>query len=83
MPTVIAVARITTSAPDVLLERIGFDQAGDPILRKPCFSHLPGDFFEMVNGPELVRFLEIGAVREPTEQELALRELILSKGDKP
>lgn len=79
MPTVIAVARITTSAPDAPLERIGFDPTGNPILRKPNFSHMPGDFFEMVDGPELVHFLEIGAVREPSEQERALRESILSK----
>lgn len=79
MPTVIAVHKITTSAPDAQLERIGFDLVGNPILRKPCFSHMPGDFFEMEDGLELARLLEMNAVREPSEQESALRQLALAK----
>jgi hypothetical protein len=75
MATVITIHKITTSDPNAELIHTGrFDREGNAILKRTAKSIRSGEFFELDDPADLARLLEMGAVRYPTDEELALRE---------
>lgn len=75
MSLVIALHRITGSAKNTELVHSGsFDAAGNAILKKQTHSVLPGSFFEVDDETEFAELLAAGAIRHPSDAELALFE---------
>lgn len=72
---VIAIHAIGVSDPGADIRHTGaYDADGNAIMRKSTLTIKPGEFFDMPDAGELMRLLEMGAVRYPTEIEMTIRE---------
>lgn len=73
MATVTAVHMIAVSDPAAQWVHSGrFNKDGNAIMNKSSLMIQPGQIFEYDDGPELDKLLSGGAVRHPTDAELAL-----------
>jgi hypothetical protein len=71
---VVAVHKLGISDPHVDLEAAGFDDAGQPIIRKRTRTVHPGELVELPDNAELAALFITGAVREPEEDDLEMLE---------
>lgn len=76
MATVAAIHAIAVSDPAAQWVHSGrFDKDGNSIMHKSSLMIQPGQVFEFDDGAELERLFSVGAVRQPTDAELALHNV--------
>lgn len=75
MTLVIALHKIGVDDPDAGVRHSGrYDDEGNAIMRKATRKILPGEFFEPADAATLQHLLNLGAVRHPTDGELAVMQ---------
>lgn len=75
MTLVIAVHKISIGDSDEPLTHTGkYDAQGSPIMRRVSHRVKSGEFVKIDDAALLQRLLRMGAVREPTDGEIAVRE---------